>query len=93
MRPQKLVKSGIIALTQGRQPGDNGWRSECGARGRRLVTAVPGRLGHHACRHYDRRARCSLQLGTAQAARPLRLVHVFQEAWPELRLRDDDSLR
>jgi len=46
-----------------------------------------------ACRHYDRRARCSLRLGTAQAARPPRLVRVLQEAWPELRLRDDDSLR
>jgi hypothetical protein len=32
-----------------------------GARGRRLVTFAPGRLGHHACRHHDRHARCSLQ--------------------------------
>jgi hypothetical protein len=38
--------------------GDTGWRSESGSRGRRLVTSAPGRLGHHACRHYDRHARC-----------------------------------
>jgi len=36
-------------------PGGGG---ECGARGRSVIGCAPGRSGHHACRHYDRRARC-----------------------------------
>ncbi len=35
-----------------------GGRGECGARGRGLISLTPGRSGHHACRHYDRHARC-----------------------------------
>ena len=31
---------------EGRQPGDSGGRSECGARGQGLVTFALGRLGH-----------------------------------------------
>src|ERR1700685_2142411 len=31
-------------LPKGRQPGDSGWWSECGACARRLVTAALGRL-------------------------------------------------
>jgi hypothetical protein len=50
-----------IPLTEGRRPVTPGGGAGFGARGRRLVTFAPGRLGHHACRHYDRHARCSLQ--------------------------------
>ena len=37
-----------------------GGRGECGARGRGLISSASGWPGHHACRHYDRRVRCSL---------------------------------
>ena len=43
-----------------------GW-GEDGARGRGLISRAPGRLGHHACRHCDRRARCFAGLGQAKA--------------------------
>jgi hypothetical protein len=33
------------------------------------IHSAPGRLGHHACRHYDRRARCIAATETARAAR------------------------
>jgi hypothetical protein len=92
-RAARRTKKADPALLQGRRPVTPSGGAGCGARGQGLVTFAPGRFGHHACRHYDRRARCSLRLGTALAARPPRLVRVFQEAWPELRLRDDDSLR
>jgi hypothetical protein len=48
-------------LPKGRRPVTLGGGAGYGARGQRLVTFAPGRLGHHACRHYDRHARCSLQ--------------------------------
>src|SRR5580700_2368396 len=37
-----------LAQLTGRQPGDAGGRGECGSRGRRLVTTVPGRLRENA---------------------------------------------
>ncbi len=54
-----------------------GMRSGYGARGPRPYTLAPGRPGHHACRHYDRRVRCSLDWDrlarvTPRAARGLR---------------------
>ena len=36
-----------ISLESRTPAGDPVWRSECGARGRRLVTVALGRLGHH----------------------------------------------
>ena len=42
-----------------------GGRGECGARGRGLISLAPGRSGHHACRHYDRCARCVAGSGQA----------------------------
>ena len=78
-----------ISLTSRTPAGDTGWRGECGARGRRLVTAAPGRLGHHACRHYDRRARCIAVAGTgAGGGDPPLIGAKSREAWPELSLRD-----
>ena len=74
---------------QGRQPATPADRSECGARGRRLVTPAPGRLGHHACRHYDRRARCIAINGAgAGGGNPPLSGAKSREAWPELSLRD-----
>ena len=59
-----------------------GGRGECGACGRGLISCAPGRLGHHVCRHYDRRARCIAGLGQAKAG-----VSPFgaksQETWPD----------
>ena len=66
-----------------------GW-GECGARGRGLISCAPGRLGHHACRHYDRRVRCFTGLGQARRVMPVQTAS--QEAWPELRLRRRKSL-
>ena len=42
-----------------------GGRGGCGARGRGLISFALGRSGHHACRHYDRRARCVAGSGKA----------------------------
>lgn len=47
-----------------------GMRSGCGARGPRPYTLAPGRPGHHACRHYDRRVRCSLDWDRPARATP-----------------------
>ena len=61
----------IKSRPQGRRPVMPAGRGECGARGRGFIIPAPGRLGHHACRHYDRRARCSLdwdRLGAAVMA-------------------------
>jgi hypothetical protein len=52
-----------------------GGKGECGACGWGLISSAPGRLGHHACRHYDRHPR---QFGI-----------VFREAWPELSFWDE----
>ena len=43
-----------------------GGRGGCGARGRGLISFASGRSGHHACRHYDRRARCVAGSGTGR---------------------------
>ena len=66
-----------------------GGRGECGARGRGFIIPAPGRLGHHACRHYDRRARCIAATGPrAGGGNPPLIGAVTREAWPELSLRD-----
>ena len=54
--------------------------------------SASGRLGHHACRHYDRRARCSLELGAALAAMPAAFGAASHEAWPGPRLGDESPL-
>ena len=59
LTPSPFTLHSASSRSRTRTPaGDTGWRSESGSRGRRLVTSAPGRLGHHACRHYDRHARC-----------------------------------
>src|ERR1700732_3295590 len=65
--------------------GDTGWRSESGSRGRRLVTSALGRLGHHACRHYDRHARCIAASGAGRRrGEPPPLIGAkSREAWPD----------
>ena len=47
------------------------------------IRPVPGRLGHHACRYYGRRVRCSLDWDRRRRATPVQTAS--QEAWPELR--------
>jgi hypothetical protein len=47
-------------------------RGECGARGRGLISSASGRLGHHACRYYDRRVRCSLDWDRRRRVTPSR---------------------
>ena len=54
-----------------------------GARGSRLVTLAPGRLGHHARRHHDRRARCIAGSGCAPAGEPRALRRCAHDAWPD----------
>src|SRR6204780_175635 len=53
------------------------------------IHSAPGRLGHHACRHYDRRARCIAV--TEQAARAARRSFraIFGKPGPMLSLRDE----
>ena len=62
-----VIKRTNQARPKGRRPVMPAGRGECGARGRGLISCAPGRLGHHACRHYDRRARCFAGLGQAGA--------------------------
>ena len=45
------------------------------------IRSAPGRLGHHACRHYDRRARCIAVTGNGACGTP-QLSRRFREAWP-----------
>ena len=68
---------------EGRQPPDTGWRSECGARGRRLVTAVLGRLGHQPAGTMTgvRGARC--KRGRRRRSEARRFGRLSREAWPE----------
>jgi hypothetical protein len=46
------------------------------------IHSAPGRLGHHACRHYDRRARCIAVTGNGACGTP-QLSRRFREAWPD----------
>ena len=62
-----------ISLRKGRRPGDAGRRSECGARGRGLVTSAPGRLGHHPAGTMTGARGASLQPGPAPAGELRRL--------------------
>ena len=69
---------------KGRRPGDAGWRSECGARGRRLVTSAPGRLGHQPAGTMTGTRGASLQPGPALAGGTPPLIGAkSREAWPE----------
>ena len=43
------------------------------------IRPVPGRLGHHACRYYGRRVRCSLDWDRRRRATPVQTAS--QEAW------------
>src|SRR6204780_5573894 len=52
------------------------------------IHSAPGRLGHHACRHYDRRARCIAVTETARAARRS-FRAAFGKPGPMLSLRDE----
>ncbi len=62
---------------KGRQPGDTGWRSGNGSRGRGLVTSVPGRFGQDTPgRHHDRSAG-AISLGWDRKAR----VTPASDAW------------
>ena len=45
------------------------------------IHSAPGRLGHHACRQYDRRARCIAVTGNGACGTP-QLSRRFREAWP-----------
>jgi hypothetical protein len=51
------------------------------------IRSAPGRLGHHACRHYDRRAGCFAETGTGRrvtpAANGFEIAAASREAWPE----------
>ncbi len=70
---------GRISLAERTPAGHSVWRSECGARGRRLVTGALGRLGHHpagtrtgargASLDWDRRGAGNAR-GEAQGLRP-----------------------
>src|SRR6202050_4932774 len=53
------------------------------------IHSAPGRLGHHACRHYDRRARCFAVTETVRAARRS-FRAVFGKPGPTLSLRDEN---
>jgi hypothetical protein len=45
---------------------------------------LPGGFGHHACRHYDRHARCIAAIGAgAGGGNPPPIGVVSREAWPE----------
>src|SRR5579863_9068200 len=49
----------IISPRKGRRPGDAGRLGASAVpAGDGVIGFAPGRSGHHACRHYDRRARC-----------------------------------
>jgi hypothetical protein len=62
----------IKARPKGRRPVMPGGRGECGARGRGLINPAPGRLGHHVCRYYGRRVRCSLDWDRRRWVTPAR---------------------
>ena len=57
-----------------------------------FVTPALGRPGHHALRHYDRCARCSLQPEPAPAGNPAKLGAALREAWSGLRQGMRESL-
>jgi hypothetical protein len=73
-----------ISLRKGRRPGDAGRRSECGARGRRLVTFALGRLGHQPAGTMTGVRGASLQPGPAPAGgTPPLIGAASREAWPD----------
>jgi hypothetical protein len=74
-----------LAHREGRQPGDSGWRSECGARGRRLVTAAPGRLWASCLPALG--PACEVLAATGAGAgrdNPAAYRCLPREAWPKL---------
>jgi hypothetical protein len=78
---QRRIKS---RSREGRRPPDSGWWSECGARGWRLVTAVPGRLWASCLPTLGpaREVLAATGAGTGRSeARRFRCLS--REAWPE----------
>ena len=65
LRYRSLTESRSLKRTPSGRVLPEGGASAAPARGR--IRSAPGRLGHHACRQYDRRARCFAV--TEQAAR------------------------
>ena len=55
-------------------------RSGCGPAGA-AIHRPPGGVGHHACRHCDRRVRCLLDWDRRRWVTPIRTTS--QEAWPD----------
>jgi hypothetical protein len=52
-----------ISSHEGRRPGDAGRLGASAVPAGRPHQPAPGRSGHHACRHYDRRAGCAAGSG------------------------------
>jgi hypothetical protein len=65
--PRGGLKARPLAHLTGRQAVTPSGGASCGSRGRRLVTAVLGRLRASSDRHYDRSGRCIPGLGLAGA--------------------------
>ena len=65
--PRGELKRRPLAYLTGRQPVTPVDGARSGSRGRRLVTAAPGRLRASSGRHYDRSGRCIPGLGQAGA--------------------------
>ncbi len=105
-RPVTSMRSAHLALREGRRPGDFGRRSEvrcpragaCHSRARAAWAS--------ACRHYDRRVRCSLDWDRRARVTPVekharlrpgwrsigsQAPAESQEAWLKLRLGDEQS--
>jgi hypothetical protein len=53
------------------------------------IRFAPGRLGHHACRHYDRRARCFAATGSGAGGEPAIKGAACGKPGPALSLRDE----
>jgi hypothetical protein len=77
-RPRGELKRRPLAHLTGRQPVTPVDGASCGSRGRRLVTAAPGRLRASSGRHYDRPGRCSLDWDRRARVTPAEEREVFR---------------
>jgi hypothetical protein len=59
-----------LAHVKGRRPVTPSGGASAVPAGRGSSPLLPGGIGHHACRHHDRHARCSLKPGPAPAGDP-----------------------